>query len=1085
MEDHLGEPHQFRIVRSENPAGQTLTRDTRYLHAIWELNYALPVRTAGGRVERMKAKIFVSYRRQDSAADTRSIYQTLAARFGRANVFLDIDTIAKGENFRTALQEHLAQCAVLVAIVGQQWFIRDAQGPGVVTEFVRLEISGALARNVPVIPVLVQGASSPPRALLPEELKELADLQAVTISHENYAADVSVLLRSIAGHINRQLTPLERMIRIPGGLLSKASIAAAVLAGGAAAWFTLSNVSHPAGMESFGKTDYGIVVAEIAENAGTTAGEDRTVSQVLIDSMSDLLNATPGPGGKSVVIRALGEPVPVAKGHEAALAIARRYNASLIVWGWYSKDSQSSLIRLNADLGAPELLKAPYVENLDDPRVTPANYVGMFGTVVHEPRPDQIFNLEFTVSSSREASASAALIVGFIAYARGEFDKAAPLLAALTERNKQVPPLVQAYAHFLLGDIQLIRSRAERDADHQENDALSSFIAASECLGEDTGYARTLRAKIQNNIGAILMSKGDYTGADAFISRSLELSADNATAYANKGRVLLNRAGLGDSDRSSYYFFLTGDAEQANRRKAESDGIASMKKALSLNPRLLMPRIWLAKVAIARNDVKEAREQLQSVFDAFQKLDRQHVSLPDQAVIAFVQEFGPEFTTDLVQPENRTRVIAQLSSYLKTQERLFKMFSTMNPRAMGLAGHNAEQARTAIARLRNEIPAPAAEEPPESGADAAPAVAQEFENSVQQAISSSRRQDAIEQLRTSVEKYGDRGARYVLGKLLFESGDRRGAFEALASAVREEIASMNYGFGQWNVRFSDGERRCTYRDYVDILMQSVASQAQYDLAIGMLLQRAHLFDVDQLSALLTPGYTPTPPQRREILENLGGALARSGQYAQAADRFAEARHDGGPRSESTLDLTLSELKMRASGSEPLGVLTALLAEAQAEFNDMRAQLPPYRADYLAEKLDLWNCELSLKGSGDPDASCRDRIGLPDAKRNNLLRAYYEGRFALRRGEVAEWLHTTELAVKAHMAYFHGTSFNEVDTVPRDETQVFDSMLRDLTTYYRKSKDYGKIGGLLFYTFDSGHVVYEERRLQALQTDLMR
>jgi hypothetical protein len=40
-------------------------------------------------------------------------------------------------------------------------------------DFVRIEIAAALQRNIPVIPILLEGATIPKAAELPEDLKEL------------------------------------------------------------------------------------------------------------------------------------------------------------------------------------------------------------------------------------------------------------------------------------------------------------------------------------------------------------------------------------------------------------------------------------------------------------------------------------------------------------------------------------------------------------------------------------------------------------------------------------------------------------------------------------------------------------------------------------------------------------------------------------------------------------------------------------------------------------------------------------------------------------------------------------------------
>ena len=1029
----------------------------------------------------MKDAIFISYRREDTAAHARSIYQSLVSHFGKTKVFLDIDTIEKGENFKKALDEHLARSAALVSIIGKQWLCLEADGTRSVSAFVRMEIATALARKVPVLPVLVDGSELPAADLLPPDLRELVDLQTTRISHDSYAADVSQLRRSIARRITEQLGAAGRIAYLLRRGRSRIALPAALL-GATVSYGLLSSDPAAHDFPRFPDNEYGIIVTEIPENAGAASSADRSVTQILVDSMGDLLNEAPVSGNKTIKIAALGQALPTAHGHEAAADLARRSNAKLVVWGWYSKDVHNVLIRVNADYGAPETLAAPFVENLDDPRVTPENYVEMFGSLVERPRVDQIFNLAFTVSSAQEAAASAALLVGFVAYTRGEFGQAEALLTALTEPNKRVSPLVRAYTHFLLGNIKLARiSAGESPGD--VGDALPSFITANEWLDDSSDHARALRAKIANNIGAVLICLGDYEQADAFVTRSLQQSSDNATAHANKGRILLARAGLDDSH--GYGLPLFEDPE-ARRSKAEIDGIASMEKSLSINPKLLMPRLWLVKVALSRGDAKKATEQLAAVFDAFRALDPQHASLPDRAVLAFMHEFGSEFSADLVSPENRSRVLAVLTDYLREQERLYHMFSTMDPHAMSMAGSNMARATTAIARLKNEAPAsPVSRRSRTSvkSSDGPPP----YRKEVQDAISDGRREDATRLLSKVASDTDDLDARYALGKLLFEAGDRRGAYQAISSAIDAEIKHYSRESTPWTVAFHDGERPSTYAGYVDILVQCIEDQGQYRSAVTNLVQRVHLLGSRELAAILSLRQFDLPREQRvELLQNLGGALGRDGRFAEAAEVFAEIRHEPDPDLARALTMTLSELKMRAASWQPMETLRALLEAAEHHLENQRSAVGEFQLRCLERLLGLWHCELALRSNKQEDARCMTALVDPgepdDAEESNddVLAGYYRGRFALRRGDEAEWLRQWEQVIQNTDAYRSLAGFNRVDLAPQDANLIFDSMFRELVAYYRRSSRYEGIGRLLFRRFDGSYMIYERERLDALR-----
>ena len=134
-------------------------------------------------------KIFISYRREDSESITGRIYDWLEDHFGRDRVFLDVDTIPFGVDFRKHLEQAVGQCDVLLAVIGEQWLdIRYRDGPKQgrrrlddPTDFVRIEIQAALTRNIPVIPVLVGKATMPREEDLPDALKALVYRNAAEV----------------------------------------------------------------------------------------------------------------------------------------------------------------------------------------------------------------------------------------------------------------------------------------------------------------------------------------------------------------------------------------------------------------------------------------------------------------------------------------------------------------------------------------------------------------------------------------------------------------------------------------------------------------------------------------------------------------------------------------------------------------------------------------------------------------------------------------------------------------------------------------------------------------------------------------
>ena len=144
-------------------------------------------------------RIFVSYRREDTAYPAGWLYDRLAERFGSDQVFKDVDSIDPGDDFVEVITAAVGSCDVLLALIGDRWLtITDAAGSRRIDnagDFVRLEIEAALARNIRVVPVLVGGARMPRADDLPASLATLARRQALELSPDRFASDLSRLLR--------------------------------------------------------------------------------------------------------------------------------------------------------------------------------------------------------------------------------------------------------------------------------------------------------------------------------------------------------------------------------------------------------------------------------------------------------------------------------------------------------------------------------------------------------------------------------------------------------------------------------------------------------------------------------------------------------------------------------------------------------------------------------------------------------------------------------------------------------------------------------------------------------------------------
>lgn len=144
------------------------------------------------------SKIFISYRRDDAAAYAGRLHDSLAAAFGPEDVFMDVVGIEPGVDFRKQLDAALAECKVVLALIGKHWSgAIDNEGRRRLDsdkDFVRLEIAAALKRDIPVIPLLLDGALMPKAEQLPDELNDFAFRPAREIRHSSFPADVDALI---------------------------------------------------------------------------------------------------------------------------------------------------------------------------------------------------------------------------------------------------------------------------------------------------------------------------------------------------------------------------------------------------------------------------------------------------------------------------------------------------------------------------------------------------------------------------------------------------------------------------------------------------------------------------------------------------------------------------------------------------------------------------------------------------------------------------------------------------------------------------------------------------------------------------
>ncbi len=153
----------------------------------------------------MGRAIFISYRRDDTEGEAGRLFDDLTRAFGDNSVFMDVTGINPGLDFRKAIDDNVAGCGVLLAMIGATWAtITGSSGERRLddpNDFVRLEIASALARDIAVIPVLVHDAKMPHPDQLPDNLKDLAFRNSVEITHARWNSDVQLLIQALGQYV--------------------------------------------------------------------------------------------------------------------------------------------------------------------------------------------------------------------------------------------------------------------------------------------------------------------------------------------------------------------------------------------------------------------------------------------------------------------------------------------------------------------------------------------------------------------------------------------------------------------------------------------------------------------------------------------------------------------------------------------------------------------------------------------------------------------------------------------------------------------------------------------------------------------
>ncbi|HVY87840.1 MAG TPA: TIR domain-containing protein [Hyphomonadaceae bacterium] len=201
-------------------------------------------------------KIFISYRREDADHQADRLHAALkrVVRNPEQDIFIDIDNIPVGVDFVDHLDKKVAQCDLLLALIGPNWLkagegFLQAKRLDDPKDFVRVEIAAALKRGIPVAPILLDGASMPKESDLPDDLKPLARRNAAEVRRKTFEIDTERMIRGLnLDKIGRKAGPKSEWASSSSNAGRAAFfVSLGVLAvGGAGAWVWLGHPFAPA-----------------------------------------------------------------------------------------------------------------------------------------------------------------------------------------------------------------------------------------------------------------------------------------------------------------------------------------------------------------------------------------------------------------------------------------------------------------------------------------------------------------------------------------------------------------------------------------------------------------------------------------------------------------------------------------------------------------------------------------------------------------------------------------------------------------------------------------------------------------------
>jgi hypothetical protein len=147
-------------------------------------------------------KIFISYRRSDSADATGRIYDRLIRHFSRSQIFKDVDNIPAATNYKSVIMDSMRASNILLLIIGRDWVSsKDEKGNTrllLPEDPIRFEIEHAISQGLTIFPVLVENAKMPEKDDLPESIQSISFQNAVPVRPDpDFDNDIKKLVEAL------------------------------------------------------------------------------------------------------------------------------------------------------------------------------------------------------------------------------------------------------------------------------------------------------------------------------------------------------------------------------------------------------------------------------------------------------------------------------------------------------------------------------------------------------------------------------------------------------------------------------------------------------------------------------------------------------------------------------------------------------------------------------------------------------------------------------------------------------------------------------------------------------------------------